>query len=655
MVYHMKKLFIAEKPSVARQFAEALDVNLKGGKGYIENKDYIFTWCVGHLVSMSYPEKYDASLKFWNMKDLPFIPSEYKYEVISNVKEQFNIVAGLLRRDDIETIYVCTDSGREGEYIYRLVDMMAKVDHKDKRRVWIDSQTKSEILRGIKEAKPESYYDNLGNAAFSRAKADYLMGINFSRVLTLKYGFEISRRLGKKKSTVVAAGRVMSCVLAMIVDREREIRNFEKTPFYRVIGAFSGSENLNDSFTIDAEFKPSKDSKKYKPSDIYKDTAFLKEDKAKEFIKGYNNLPMEGTVLSMNKKKERKYAPFLYNLAELQNDASRIFKIDPDKTLSIAQELYEKKLTSYPRTDARVLSTAVAKEISKNLNGLSVIPGFNFIVSEIMSKDLYKGIVKSKYTDDKKVTDHYALIPTGEGFNQFNSLKDISKKVYLLIVKRFLSIFYGPAVYEKIKLEIMADGELFTTGTKILIDEGFLKVENTLKDAFKDNEKKEENPENLDLHKVILKTKKGDKIYLHNLSIKEGETSPPKRYTSGSIILAMENAGNLIEDDDLRAQIKSCGIGTSSTRAGIITKLGRIGYIELNKKTQILSPTKLGEMIRDVLYASIRSLLNPELTASWELGLSFVEEGSISEEEYMEKLNEFIRKHTMAVKNARIY
>lgn len=655
MVYHMKKLFIAEKPSVARQFAEALDVNLKGGKGYIENKDYIFTWCVGHLVSMSYPEKYDASLKFWNMKDLPFIPSEYKYEVISNVKEQFNIVAGLLRRDDIETIYVCTDSGREGEYIYRLVDMMAKVDHKDKRRVWIDSQTKSEILRGIKEAKPESYYDNLGNAAFSRAKADYLMGINFSRVLTLKYGFEISRRLGKKKSTVVAAGRVMSCVLAMIVDREREIRNFVKTPFYRVIGAFSGSDNLNDAFTIEAEFKPSKDSKKYKPSDIYKDTAFLKEDKAKEFIKGYNNLPMEGTVLSMNKKKERKYAPFLYNLAELQNDASRIFKIDPDKTLSIAQELYEKKLTSYPRTDARVLSTAVAKEISKNLNGLSVIPGFNFIVSEIMSKDLYKGIVKSKYTDDKKVTDHYALIPTGEGFNQFNSLKDISKKVYLLIVKRFLSIFYGPAVYEKIKLEILADEELFTAGTKILIDEGFLKVENTLKDAFKDNDKKEENSENLDLHKVILKTKKGDKIYLHNLSIKEGETSAPKRYTSGSIILAMENAGNLIDDDDLRAQIKSRGIGTSSTRAGIITKLGRIGYIDLNKKTQILSPTKLGEMIRDVLYASIRSLLNPELTASWELGLSFVEEGSISEEEYMEKLNEFIRKHTLAVKNARIY
>ena len=647
----MKKLFIAEKPSVAKQFAEALGVATGGGnRGYLENQDYIFTWCVGHLISMSYPEKYDEELKKWKMDPLPFIPKDYLYEVIPSVKEQFSIVSALLQRKDVETIYICTDSGREGEYIYRLVASQCPEIHAEEKRVWIDSQTKEEILRGIREAKAKTAYDRLGTAAYLRAKEDYLMGINFSRVLTLRYGRELARALGKEKSTVIAVGRVMSCVLAMIVQREMEIRAFQKTCFWKLLGDFSlDGENI----ALSCEFRGKEESKYYKESDLYKNMGFLQEEKAKAFQELFKPYPREGMITSLEKKKEVKNPPLLFNLAELQNECAKILKISPDDTLKLVQELYEKKLCTYPRTDARVLSTAVSKEIEKNIRGLSAFPEYLPFAKDILERKSYSGIAKTKYCDDKKITDHYAIIPTGQGRAQYNSLGSLQKKVFDFIVRRFLSIFYPSAEYKKYNLCITVSEEEFFANEKQLEKPGYLLL---YEKSIEKDADKEEDSEN-EVNRVggfsgLSGLKKGSKIYLVQTSLKEGETSPPKRYTSGTMILAMENAGKLIEDESLREQIKGSGIGTSATRAGILTKLEKNEYICLDKKTQQLSPSLLGEKIVQILWNSIPSLLNPTLTASWEKGLSYVEEGKIEEKEYMEKLEDFVRKNTEKVKYA---
>ena len=646
----MKKLFIAEKPSVAKQFAEALGVATGGGKrGYLENQDYIFTWCVGHLISMSYPEKYDEELKKWKMGSLPFIPKEYLYEVIPSVKEQFSVVSTLLQRKDLETIYICTDSGREGEYIYRLVASQCPEIHAEEKRVWIDSQTKEEILRGIREAKAKAAYDRLGTAAYLRAKEDYLMGINFSRVLTLRYGRELARALGKEKSTVIAVGRVMSCVLAMIVQREMEIRAFQKTSFWKVLGDFS-LDGKNTA--LSCEFRGKDESKHYRESDLYKNMGFLQEEKAKAFQELFKPYPREGIITSLEKKKEVKNPPLLFNLAELQNECAKILKISPDDTLKLVQELYEKKLCTYPRTDARVLSTAVSKEIEKNIRGLSTFPEYLSFTKDILERKSYNGIAKTKYCDDKKITDHYAIIPTGQGRSQYNSLGTLQKKVFDFIVRRFLSIFYPSAEYKKYNLSITVLEEEFLASEKQLEKPGYLQLyEKSIEKEEKEGDS--ENEENgVNGLSGLSGLKKGSKIYLMNTALKEGETSPPKRYTSGTMILAMENAGKLIEDESLREQIKGSGIGTSATRAGILTKLEKNEYIHLDKKNQQLSPSLLGEKIVQILWNSIPSLLNPTLTASWEKGLSYVEEGKIEEKEYMEKLEDFVRKNTEKVKFA---
>ena len=647
----MKKLFIAEKPSVAKQFAEALGVATGGGnRGYLENQDYIFTWCVGHLISMSYPEKYDEELKKWKMDPLPFIPKDYLYEVIPSVKEQFSIVSALLQRKDVETIYICTDSGREGEYIYRLVASQCPEIHAEEKRVWIDSQTKEEILRGIREAKAKTAYDRLGTAAYLRAKEDYLMGINFSRVLTLRYGRELARALGKEKSTVIAVGRVMSCVLAMIVQREMEIRAFQKTSFWKLLGDFSlDGENT----ALSCEFRGKEESEHYKESDLYKNMGFLQEEKAKAFQELFKPYPREGMITSLEKKKEVKNPPLLFNLAELQNECAKILKISPDDTLKLVQELYEKKLCTYPRTDARVLSTAVSKEIEKNIRGLSAFPEYLPFAKDILERKSYSGIAKTKYCDDKKVTDHYAIIPTGQGRAQYNSLGSLQKKVFDFIVRRFLSIFYPSAEYKKYNLCITVFEEEFFANEKQLEKPGYLLL---YEKSIEKDADKEEDSEN-EVNRVgglsgLSGLKKGSKIYLMQTGLREGETSPPKRYTSGTMILAMENAGKLIEDESLREQIKGSGIGTSATRAGILTKLEKNEYIHLDKKNQQLSPSLLGEKIVQILWNSIPSLLNPTLTASWEKGLSYVEEGKIEEKEYMEKLEDFVRKNTEKVKFA---
>ena len=646
----MKKLFIAEKPSVAKQFAEALGVATGGGnRGYLENQDYIFTWCVGHLISMSYPEKYNEELKKWKMESLPFIPKEYLYEVIPSVKEQFSVVSALLQRKDLETIYICTDSGREGEYIYRLVASQCPEIHAEEKRVWIDSQTKEEILRGIREAKAKTAYDRLGTAAYLRAKEDYLMGINFSRVLTLRYGRELARALGKEKSTVIAVGRVMSCVLAMIVQREMEIRAFQKTSFWKLLGDFSlDGENT----ALSCEFRGKEESKHYKESDLYKNMGFLQEEKAKAFQELFKPYPREGMITSLEKKKEVKNPPLLFNLAELQNECAKVLKISPDDTLKLVQELYEKKLCTYPRTDARVLSTAVSKEIEKNIRGLSAFPEYLPFAKDILERKSYSGIAKTKYCDDKKITDHYAIIPTGQGRAQYNSLGALQKKVFDFIVRRFLSIFYPSAEYKKYNLCITVLEEEFLASEKQLEKSGYLR----LYEKSIEKDEKEGDPENEENCVSGLSglsgLKKGSKLYLMNTALKEGETSPPKRYTSGTMILAMENAGKLIEDESLREQIKGSGIGTSATRAGILTKLEKNEYIHLDKKNQQLSPSLLGEKIVQILWNSIPSLLNPTLTASWEKGLSYVEEGKIEEREYMEKLEDFVRKNTEKVKYA---
>mgnify|MGYP005758960785 FL=1 len=640
-----KSLFIAEKPSVAQEFANALKVGGKRNDGYIESGEMIVTWCVGHLITMSYPEAYDERYRRWSLETLPFLPKEFKYEVIGNTSKQFKIVSGLLNRPDVETIYVCTDSGREGEYIYRLVDQMAGVKGKKRKRVWIDSQTEEEILRGIQEAKDLSAYDNLAASAYLRAKEDYLMGINFSRVLTLKYGQTLSSLL-KRKYTVISVGRVMTCVLGMVVRREREIRNFVKTPFYRVVGTFAPS--------FEGEWRAVEGSRYYQSPRLYKENGFKEKKDAEALIQVLTGpAPMECRVHSIEKKKETKNPPLLYNLAELQNDCSKMFKISPDETLKVVQELYEKKLVTYPRTDARVLSTAVAKEIYKNINGLKGYEPMALFAQEILQGDSYKKIGRSRYTNDKQITDHYAIIPTGQGLGALKSLSGLSEKVYQVICRRFLSIFYPPAVYQKYSLKAERDKEYFFSNFRILESEGYLKVAAVSGKTRLDSDKKEEE-KNLTSPELVafLKTlKKGDILELNSMAVKEGETSPPKRYTSGSMILAMENAGQLIEDEELRAQIKGSGIGTSATRAEILKKLVNIKYLALSKKTQVITPTLLGEMICDVVASSIRQLLNPELTASWEKGLTYVAEGSITPDEYMEKLERFVAGRTIGVQN----
>ena len=655
-----KSVYIAEKPSVAQEFAKALKLKTRRGDGYLESEEAIVTWCVGHLVTMSYPEAYDPALKKWSLQTLPFIPDDFKYEVIPSVEKQFRIVSGILNREDVDTIYVCTDSGREGEYIYRLVEQEAHVTGKKRKRVWIDSQTEEEILRGIREAKDLSEYDNLSDSAYLRAKEDYLMGINFSRLLTLKYGNSISNYL-KTKYSVISVGRVMTCVLGMIVRREREIRDFVKTPFYRVISTVDASGH-----TFDGEWRAVKGSRyvEVKPAarddsgqadgklseesliysrDLYKENGFKERPKAEELIAYLSEeQPLSCVVESIEKKKEKKNPPLLYNLAELQNDCSKRFKISPDETLRIVQELYEKKLVTYPRTDARVLSTAVAKEITRNLNGLSKYEMAAPYLQDILSFGSYKNLAKTRYVNDKQITDHYAIIPTGQGLPALKSVSATAHKVYDLIVRRFLSIFYPAAVYQKVSIVSKMREESFFSSFKVLAEEGYLKVAGM-------PQSKDQAPDT-DLFDAIKTLRKGAVLPVQSLDIKEGETSPPKRYNSGSIILAMENAGQLIEDEELRAQIKGSGIGTSATRAEILKKLIHIKYLALNKKTQIITPTLQGEMVYDVVDNSIRSLLNPELTASWEKGLTYVAEGSITSDEYMKKLDDFITRRTVGVK-----
>ena len=738
-----KNLFIAEKPSVAREFANALKVNAASRDGYLESADTIVTWCVGHLVTMSYPDAYDEKLKRWSFDTIPFLPEEYKYEVIESSKKQYTIVSSLMKRPDVTTIYVCTDSGREGEYIYRLVEQMSGVRGKERKRVWIDSQTEEEILRGIREAKDLKEYDNLSDAAYLRAKEDYLMGINFSRALTLKYGNTVKDYL-KRDKAVISVGRVMTCVLGIVVNREREIRSFVKTPFYRVLGNF----RLRDK-VFQGEWKAVEGSAWYASPKLYKENGFKNEEDARKLIAHLEEEPVGDIVLeSISRKKENKNPPLLYNLAELQNDCSKFFKISPDETLRIVQELYEKKMVTYPRTDARVLSTAVAKEIHKNIGGLKGYGPAAAFAGEILNKGSHKGIAKTRYVNDKQITDHYAIIPTGQGLNNLKGLAPLAGKVYDVIVRRFLSIFYPPAVYLKFALCIRVKEERFFANFKVLSEEGYLKVagrkdgagtsmaaaregapgnssdgrpvgkgnapgnngsdgrsagpqdamgngaggmsaqggenggspgaagRNAVtngtsggnasgnvsaggKDAPREEGRKDGENEETEIKcdgefmKLLGMLKKGDKLSVDSYEVKEGETSPPKRYTSGSIILTMENAGQFIEDEELRAQIKGSGIGTSATRAEILKKLVNIEYLALNKKTQTLTPTLMGEMIYDVVESSIKALLDPALTASWEKGLTLVADGNITSKEYMDKLNGFVGRRTEHVKQLR--
>ena len=682
-----KSVYIAEKPSVAQEFAKALKLKTRRGDGYLESDEAIVTWCVGHLVTMSYPEAYDPALKKWSLQTLPFIPDDFKYEVIPSVAKQFKIVSNILNREDVDTIYVCTDSGREGEYIYRLVEQEAHVTGKKRKRVWIDSQTEEEILRGIREAKDLSEYDNLSDSAYLRAKEDYLMGINFSRLLTLKYGNSISGYLHTKYS-VISVGRVMTCVLGMVVRREREIREFVKTPFYRVLSTVDAAGHtfegewraVKGSRYVETRAPGKEDGGQTKAGseeenliysrDLYKENGFKEKEKAQELIAWLSEeQPLSCVIESVEKKREKKNPPLLYNLAELQNDCSKRFKISPDETLRIVQELYEKKLVTYPRTDARVLSTAVAKEISRNLNGLSKYPMAAPYLQDILGFGSYKNLAKTRYVNDKQITDHYAIIPTGQGLAALKSVPATAHKVYDLIVRRFLSIFYPAAVYQKVAIVSKMRGESFFSNFKVLAEEGYLKVAGVPQakrsgrsSARPDGQSGETGGEEqsrdsgqdqaLDtaLFEVIKTLRKGTVLPVRSLDIKEGETSPPKRYNSGSIILAMENAGQLIEDEELRAQIKGSGIGTSATRAEILKKLIHIKYLDLNKKTQIITPTLQGEMVYDVVDNSILSLLNPELTASWEKGLTYVAEGSITSDEYMKKLDDFITRRTVGVK-----
>ena len=762
-----KTVFIAEKPSVARAFAGALNKNFRNADGYMESDDTIVTWCVGHLVSMSYPDAYDPALKKWSMGTIPFIPDSYRYQVIDGVKKQFNIVKRILTDPEVGTIYICTDSGREGEYIYRLVASQAGVKGKKELRVWIDSQTQEEILRGIREAKPSSAYDNLGSAAYLRAQEDYLMGINFSRALTLRYSDAMSRALGTDH-TVIAVGRVMTCVLGMVVKREREIRSFVKTPFFRVQAvisqqipgkvpeessfidpalALSAAEKSGagqsrtqdssadpyqtDSFT--AQWQADEKSIFYGSPRLYKDSGFLKREDAEKLIQylygrvdakeaaagptasktdskadpntstntGFSQEAVESVIEKISRTKEKKNPPLLYNLAELQNDCSRFFKISPDQTLAVAQELYEKKLTTYPRTDARVLTTAVAKEIGKNLRGLSTIPMYRELLVPVLESGTWKKIGRSRYTDDKAVTDHYAIIPTGDGMKALPSLSKRSQDIYELIVRRFISIFYPPAVYERTAVSVRVRTELFTASLRVLKEKGYLqaldysflknknplvksegtgiqraeistgnvlegRAENSITDiqegaGLQDNSGQggrqgEKDGSASAAVPAFLKTaRKGTKVFAGPFSIREGETAPPKRYTSGSMILAMENAGQLIEEEELREQIRGSGIGTSATRAEILKKLFNNDYLRLNKKTQVITPSQTGEMIYDTCSCALKPLLDPRLTASWELGLTQVASGTVTSEEYTQKLNSFITRRTNYIKETNFH
>ncbi len=656
-----KKLIITEKPSVAREFARVLGEPMKNHGEYLESENYIITWCVGHLVTMSYPDAYDEKYKRWSMDTIPFIPQEYKYQIIDNVSKQFHAVKRLFHREDVDVIYNAGDSGREGEYIQRLVLQEAGYNgHASLKRIWIDSQTEEEILRGIREAKDASEYNNLSDAAYLRAKEDYLMGINFSRALTLRYSQNVKNFLGQEKA-VISVGRVMTCVLGMVVNREREIRDFVKTPFYRIISTFTDGD-----ITFDAEWKVTEESEYFNSPKLYKDNGFLKEEDAKAFVASLEPFT-EGIVKNIERKRETKNPPLLYNLAELQNECSRLFKISPDETLRIAQELYEKKLTTYPRTDARVLSSAVAKEIHKTLSGLHNIGAMAPFVDEIMHSGAHKKIVKSRYVNDSQITDHYAIIPTGQGLSAYSSLSPVAQKVYEVIVRRFLSIFYPAAVYQKITLEMGLNKESFFATYKTLKEEGYLKVlqysfKKNKTDAAKKTEEMSEESESegtkdneegamsAALQEFLLNAKKGIVIPKEKVTIKEGETSPPKRYNSGSIILAMENAGQFIEDEELRAQIKGSGIGTSATRAEILKKLFNIDYLKLNKKTQIITPTLYGEIVYEVVNGSIKQLLDPALTASWEKGLTGVAQGTVTTQEYLDKLNGFVARRTNFVK-----
>ena len=641
-----KNLFIAEKPSVAREFAKALKETMSRNDGYLEGNTSIVTWCVGHLVSMSYPEAYDPVMKQWRMETLPFMPKQYIYEVIPAVKKQFDIVKALLTRADVDCIYVCTDSGREGEYIYRLVDRMAGVPaEKQRRRVWIDSQTEEEILRGIREAKPLSAYDALSDSAYLRAKEDYLMGINFSRILTLKYGYHVKNFLKLDKNCVVAVGRVMTCVLGMIVRREREIRSFVKTPFYRIMGQFG-----NDEGSFQGEWKAVEGSKFFNSPLLYKENGFRKREDAETCIEIMKAEGETAQIAGIEKKKEKKNPPLLFNLAELQNECSKLFKISPDETLNIVQDLYEKKLVTYPRTDARVLSSAVAKEITKNLHGLATQAEYLEFTKQIKGFGLYAKIGKSRYVDDKQITDHYAIIPTGQGVSNLTSCSDIARKVYDRIARRFLAIFFPPAEYRKVSIDMQVGVEHLFANFKVLEDAGYLVVAGMPK--ADDDKQSQDKDEVVDTgsFEFVNKLRKGSTLPVAGYEIKEGETTPPKRYNSGSLILAMENAGQLIEDEELRAQIKGSGIGTSATRAEILSKLVKIEYLNLNKKTQIITPTRLGEIVYEVINASIRQMLNAELTASWEKDLSMVADGTIGEQEYMVKLEAFVAKMIESVK-----
>ena len=622
-----KKLLITEKPSVAMEFAKVLNVNGVRKNGYLESNEWVITWCVGHLVTMSYPDKYDEKFKFWRLDTLPFLPKEYKYELIPTVENQFNIIKSLFEREDISTIYVCTDSGREGEYIYRLVEQMTGVKGKEEKRVWIDSQTEEEMLRGIKEAKDLKEYNSLSDAAYLRAKEDYLIGINFSRLLSIIYGKRAAKEIGEEK-IVISVGRVMTCVLGMVVSREREIRNFVKTKYYKLVGSF-GEEN--ESFT--AEWKVNEKSRYYESNKLYNDSGLKNKEDAIKFIKELKDKNAE--VISVKKTKQKENPPLLFNLAEIQNECTKLYKIKPDETLEVIQNLYEKKLVTYPRTDARVLSTAIAKEINKNLNGLARNLKNDEIqnyIKKMIDEKYSTNLQKTKYVDDSKITDHYAIIPTGQGLENYDRLNELNRNIYLLIVKRFLAIFYPPAEYSKINVNLKVENEEFNTSQKVCIKKGYLEI---LKNKVKQEKQDEDN--------ILNTLKKGKLVNVIDINIKEAETSPPSRYNSGSIILAMENAGKLIEDEELREQIKGAGIGTSATRAEIIKKLEKINYININKKTQIITPTKKGEVIYDVVNLSMADMLNPRLTASWEKGLDLVAKKQINQEEFMEKLENYIK------------
>lgn len=634
-----KKLLITEKPSVAMEFAKALKINTNRKNGYLESEDWIITWCVGHLVTMSYPEKYDEKLKYWRLDTLPFIPTEWKYEIIPAVQNQFNIVQSLMQREDIDVIYNAGDSGREGEYIQRLVVMMAHPNPKaEMKRVWIDSQTEEEIQRGIREAKDSSEYDSLSDSAYLRAKEDYLIGINFSRLLSIIYGRTLATKINEEKASI-SVGRVMTCVLGMIVSREREIRNFVKTKYYKIVGEF-GDENSS----FKAEWKVNEKSKVFESIDLYNETGFKDEKKARDFIVSLQG--KDAIITELKKSKQKENPPLLFNLAEIQNECTKRFKIKPDETLEIIQNLYEKKLVTYPRTDARVLSTAVAKEISKNLNGIT--RGYKdeevqgYLKKMIEEKYPTNNLAKTKYVNDSKITDHYAIIPTGQGYENYDKLPDLQKQVYKVIVKRFLAIFYPPAEYNKIQVTVNVENETFYASGKVCLNQGYLEILKPVENKKSaDNNEKGDNSQNTNLD-ILKNLKKGQKINVVNYETKEAETSPPSRYNSGSIILAMENAGKLIEEEELREQIKGAGIGTSATRAEIMKKLEKIKYIQINSKTQIITPTEKGEIIYDIVNSSMPDMLNPKLTASWEKGLDMVAKKEIQPNEFMTKLTNYI-------------